>query len=210
MQSLTFQHLLLGIFAVANNFPALGLFLIICKGLSPMKHERLTRIATLSALITMLLSLFTGELVLAFFGISIDAFRITGGILLAMSGVSMLNSQAISTEENTPQKQDFLQKIPVAIVPIGIPLTTGAGTISTITIFSEELKRNHMPIWGLLGAILVMTVIIYITFRYSTGLLKVLGNTGMNVLIKITGLFTLAIGVQFITEGISRLFPALV
>lgn len=175
-----------------------------------MKHERLTRIATLSALITMLLSLFTGELVLAFFGISIDAFRITGGILLAMSGVSMLNSQAISTEENTPQKQDFLQKIPVAIVPIGIPLTTGAGTISTITIFSEELKRNHMPIWGLLGAILVMTVIIYITFRYSTGLLKVLGNTGMNVLIKITGLFTLAIGVQFITEGISRLFPALV
>lgn len=209
MQSLTFQHLLLGIFAVANNFPALGLFLIICKGLGPIKHERLTRIATFSALITMLLALFTGEYVLAFFGISIDAFRITGGIILAMSGVSMLNTKALSTEES-PQKQDFLQKIPVAIVPIGIPLTTGAGTISTITIFSEELKRNHLPIWGLLGAIFVMTIIIYITFRYSTSLLKVLGNTGMNVLIKITGLFTLAIGVQFITEGIASLFPALV
>lgn len=209
MKSLTFQHLLLGIFAVANNFPALGIFLSTCNGLGKIKQERLTRIATLSSLITMLLALFTGQFILEFFGISINAFRITGGIILTMSGVSMLNAKAFSVEE-LQQKRDFRQMIPVAIVPIAIPLTTGAGTISTIAIFSEELHSAHIAIWGLLSAILVMTAIIYISFKYSTGLLKVLGNTGMNVLIKITGLFTLAIGVQFIIDGIASIFPALV
>mgnify|MGYP000284704463 FL=1 len=121
----------------------------------------------------------------------------------------MLNAKTFSTEA-APQKQDLRQMIPVAIVPIAIPLTTGAGTISTITIFSEELHSSHAHIWGLLCAILIMTVIIYITFKYSTTLLKFLGDTGMNVLIKITGLFTLAIGVQFIIDGIAQIFPALV
>ncbi len=209
MQNLTFQHLLLGIFAVANNFPALGVFLTLCQGLSKVKQEQLTRIATLSALITMILAVFTGQFILEFFGISIYAFRITGGIVLAMSGVSMLNAKAFSTEK-LPQKHDLRQMIPVAIVPIAIPLTTGAGTISTITIFSESLHSSHTPIWGLLSAILIMTVIIYISFRYSTTLLKFLGDTGMNVLIKITGLFTLAIGVQFIIDGIASTFPALI
>lgn len=209
MNTLTFQHLLLGIFAVANNFPALGIFLALCKGLSKGKQKKLTRIATLSALITMLLAMFTGQIILDFFGISLDAFRITGGIVLASSGLAMLGAKTLTDEDN-PQKANFSQMIPVAIVPIGIPLTTGAGTISTITLFSGELQKNHMHIWGLLSAILVMTVIIYISFRYSTVVLKVLGNTGMSVLIKITGLFTLAIGVQFILAGISGVFPALI
>ena len=208
MKITTFQHLLLGIFAVANNFPALGPFLAICNGLSKDKQDRLANIATLTSLITMLLALFSVEYILAFFGISLNAFRVTGGLVLAMSGSSMLNSKSNNKVSSVPL-DNFEQKIPVAIVPIAIPLTTGAGTISTITIFAQQLHNEHSSQWGLLAAILIMSIIIYFSFRYSTKLLEILGDTGMNVLIKITGLFTLAIGIQFMVEGFGELFPGL-
>lgn len=209
MKTLTFQHLLLGIFAVANNFPALGPFLAICADLTKDKQQRLGKIATLTSFITMLLAMFSGQYILEFFGISLSAFKITGGLVLCMSGAGMLNSKTDPQPDALPL-QDFEQKIPVAIVPIAVPLTTGAGTISTITIFAEQLHTAHDPIWGLLIAIIIMTIIIYVLFRYSTKLLDVLGHTGMSVLTKITGLFTLAIGIQFIVDGISVIFPGLI
>jgi multiple antibiotic resistance protein len=212
MQNLSFQHILLGIFAVANNLPALGLFLSICNGLSPVKQQRLCNIATLTALITMLVAMLTGQMILEFFGISINAFRIAGGLLLCTSGMQMLHSNPDNNSNNTSSskvRQHFSQLIPIAIVPIGIPLTTGAGTVSTITIFAEQIHHNQNSMWKLFIAILVMTAIIYFTFKYSTLLLKTLGSTGMNVLIKITGLFTLAIGIQFIVDGAQGVFPIL-
>lgn len=208
MKGLTFPHLVLGIFAVANNFTALGPFLRICKGISRKKQIKLAGVVSLTALITMIFTLLTGEITLEFFGISINAFKITGGIILGMSGIHMLNAKP-DAEEVLSNKQDFEQKIPVAIVPIGIPLTTGAGTISTITIFSEALHRNNMSSLNLLVPILVVTTIIYVLFRYSTFLLDILGNTGVDVVTKVMGIFTLALGTQFIVSGISGSFPGL-
>lgn len=206
--TLTFRHLLLGIFAVANNFPAIGPFLALCSGLSKDEENRLAFIATVSSLITMLLAMIAGQSVLAFFGISIDAFRATGGVVLCLSGGKMLASN-VADEITNAVITSFEQKIPAAIVPIAIPLTTGAGTIATITIFSGELKSVGMSFWILLAAILVMSAIIYLVFKYSTKLSHFLGKTGMNVLTKITGLFTMAIGIQFIFDALISVFPGL-
>lgn len=208
MNPLSFQHLLLGIFAVGNPFSALGPFLGICQGVSSKEQEKLCRIATISVLITMLLAMVAGQAILNFFGISINAFRIAGGAILFISGISMLNTKSDVVNVNLPQT-NFAQKIPVAIVPIAIPLTAGAGTISTITLFAEQLSRSHAPIWGLLFAILIMSGVAYVVFRYSPILFQVLGTTGMNVLVKITGLVTLALGTQFIISGIGSVFPVL-
>ena len=204
----TFRHFLLGIFAVANNLPALGAFLALCNGVSQEESRRLAWIATISSLITMLLAMVTGQSILSFFGISINAFRATGGIILCLAGVNMLNANADDSTKNISIKT-FEQKIPAVIVPIAIPLTTGAGTIATITIFAGELKLAHEPLWGLFGAILIMAGIIYVIFKYSTNLLSVLGSTGMNVLIKVTGIFTMAIGIQFIFDALTGVFPGL-
>jgi len=208
MHALSFQHLLLGIFAVGNPFSALGPFLGICQGVSRREQEKLCRIATISVLITMLLAMVAGQAILNFFGISIDAFRIAGGAILFISGIGMLNAKSDVVSTDMP-KTNFAQKIPVAIVPIAIPLTAGAGTISTITLFAEQLSRSHEPLWGLIGAIFIMSAVAYTVFRYSPVLYQVLGNTGMNVLVKITGLVTLALGTQFIISGIGSVFPIL-
>jgi len=155
----------------------------------------------------MVISMLAGSMVLEFFGISISAFQIAGGILLGGTGLSMLHSKSITFAGKDIDQpiEDFSSKVSQAIVPIAMPLTAGAGTISTITLFSATARDTHtMP--ALFLAICIMAVLIYLAFHYAIPLVKLLGNTGMIVLIKVMGLFTLSIGVQFIIAGASTVY----
>lgn len=207
MGEMSFQHYLLGLFAVANNISAIPLFLSLCDGLSKKEQRKLGATATLTAFITMMIAMFTGAMILNFFEISINAFRIAGGLLLLMTGLSMMNSDA-QDPSNQDKKKGFSEKISVAVIPIGIPLTTGAGTISTVILFAENLDA-YSRIIKLSAAITCMTVIIFLFFRYSTGIVKYLGHTGLSVVTKIFGLITLALGIQFILTGLVNTFPVL-
>ena len=208
MNELSFQHYLLGLLAVANNIPAIPLFLELCEGLSPKEQHKLSFIATITSFITMIIAMITGMAILNFFDISIHAFRIAGGLLLLNTGLSMMNSsQQVVVQSG---KSSFSKMISVAVIPISIPLTTGAGTMSTVILFTQQLQHSDALELKLLSAIVCMTVIIYLSFRYSTAIIEVLGHTGMDVLGKIFGLITLALGIQFILSGIQGAFPKLV
>jgi multiple antibiotic resistance protein len=203
----TFQHYLLGLFAVANNFPAIGPFLTLSQGLPPSHVKRVIRITTFSSLLIMLGAYFLGTAVLQFFGISVSAFQIAGGLLLGFSGLSMLNATdpGDSHEKNFDvSHMDVGQMTSSAIVPISLPLTAGAGTMSTITVYAEAARTLNHRI-ELFGAILTMAILIGLMFTFATRLTRLLGHVGMTVLIKVMGLFTLAIGVQFIATGASTL-----
>ena len=207
-KTISLQHFLIGIFAVANNFPAIGPFLQICQGLSRKDQLRLCKTATLTSFIVMLVALAFGRELLDFFGISIAAFRIAGGLLLGVSGINMLNSKP-DDENQVHNPSSYSKVISLAVIPIAIPLTTGAGTFSTIIIYADEVGLNFARLSSLVLAILIITVLIYLIFKYSMKLLDFLGGIGMNVLIKVLGLFTLAIGTQFIILGLIAAFPAL-
>lgn len=207
----TFQRYLLGIFAVANNISAIAPFLVLCAGVSKAQSLKLMSISSLGAFIIMIVSMLFGASVLAFFGISISAFQIAGGILLGTAGMSMLNSKSnsqVAGKEVDLSPEELSAKVSQIIVPITMPLTTGAGTISTVTLFSEEAHRSGtMP--ELFAAICIMVVIIFAILYFAMDLMKFLGSTGMNVLVKVMGLFTLAIGVQFMVTGISTIYKNL-
>lgn len=207
----SFQHYFLGILAVANNIPAIAPFLQLAAGMKPGQVRRITFISSISAFIVMVVSMLAGSTVLEFFGITISAFQIAGGILLGGTGLSMLHAKSISFagKEVEEGPDDFGSKVSQAIVPIAMPLTAGAGTISTITLFSASAKASQTTT-ELFLAICVMAVIVFLVFHYALPLVKILGNTGMNVMIKVMGLFTLAIGVQFIIEGVSTVYKGLV
>jgi multiple antibiotic resistance protein len=205
MDEHAFQHYLLGLFAVANNVPAIPLYLGLIRGRSKEQARRLCLVATLTAFLTMLTAMLTGMAVLSFFEISMPAFRIAGGLLLVNAGFSMMKPVERPAEGQLERSDS--QVISAAVIPIGIPLTTGAGTMSTVILFAESLHHQWPLEWKLLGAILVMTGIIYTGFRYAPTLVRVLGDTGMDVVSKLFGLITLAIGVQFILGGIQAAFP---
>ena len=205
MSEPSFQHYLLGLLAVANNIPAIPLFLSLCRNLSPQEQKKLCFIATLSSFITMTVAMFTGLTILNFFEISIDAFRMAGGLLLISTGLGMMKAskEPAAVAGDTP----FSRMISTAIIPISIPLTTGAGTMSTVILFAQTLHHSDVLGLKLLAAIVCMTVIIYLTFRFSPAIIKFLGETGLDVLTKVFGLITLALGIQFILSGIRGAFP---
>jgi multiple antibiotic resistance protein len=211
-QANTFQHYLLGLIAVANNIPAIAPFLALVGGLTAVQSLRITAVASLSAFLIMIISMLAGAGVLEFFGISISAFQIAGGILLGGTGMSMLSAKSTSSvagKEVAPSADQESALISQAIVPIAMPLTAGAGTISTVTVFSESAARSGTTM-ELFLAISVMSVLIFFIFHYAISLIRILGQTGMSVLIKVMGLFTLAIGVQFIVSGVSTIYRGLI
>jgi len=207
MAELPFQHYLLGLFAVANNVSAIPLYLQLIEGLSKPEQNRLCFVATLTAFLTMMVSMLAGMAVLEFFDISLPAFRIAGGLLLLNAGFSMMKPSEHPAEATGAKS--YSKVISAAVIPVGIPLTTGAGTMSTVILFAESLHHQWPLEWKLLAAILVMTLIIYVSFKPAPLLIHFLGQTGMDVVTKIFGLITLAIGVQFILSGIQRAFPCL-
>jgi len=141
------------------------------------------------------------------FGIGVSAFQIAGCLSLGAGGLSMLNAQDPGdTHEKSCDisRMDSGQMTSSAIVPISLPLTTGAGTMSTITVSANSATSfNHLA--ELLAAILVMARIIALMFVFAARLTTLLGHVVMTVLIKVMGLFTLAIGIQFIVTGCSTI-----
>lgn len=204
---LSFQHYLLGLYAVANNIAALPLHMNLCKGLDTTGQHRLCGVATSASLATMAISMVIGAAVLDFFGISIAAFRIAGGLLLVSSGLKMLNS---SCDESLKLRGANLSDvIPMAVVPIAIPLTTGAGTISTIILFAEG-AHTAVELAKIGVAAVCVSTFNYLTFFFSPAIIRVLGHTGMDIFTKVFGIITLALGLQFILTGLSSAFPVLV
>ncbi len=207
-RELSFQLMFVAIFAVANNFKSLGKFIEITNGLNRHEQFKLSLSATLASLSVMLIALLFGESLLRFLSLSLDSFRVAGGIILAILGIDMIHARKTVDENelnNIPHNYSLV--ISSAIIPVAIPLTTGAGTFSTIIILVDAVGNNWCLYAQLVGAILLQTGFIFVIFRYSDNILRVLGRTGMSVLIRIVGLFTLTLGVQFITTGLKAIFP---
>lgn len=208
----SYQHYLLGLIAVANNIPALAPFIALTVGLDKVTVRRLVIVSSFSAFVIMVVSMFFGTMILHFFGITISAFQIAGGVLLCGTGTSMLNAKTsndVSGKQMEHTEIEYSRFVSTAIVPIALPLTTGAGTISTITLFASMAKKSGtMP--ELFVAILTITLLAFVCFYFANGVVKVLGNIGMSVLIKVMGLFTLAIGVQFIVTAVSTIYKGLI
>jgi multiple antibiotic resistance protein len=204
--SMSYQHYLLGLFAVANNIPAIPLYISLIHRLNKDEQQKICRTATLTAFLTMVISMFSGISILNFFEISVPAFRIAGGMLLIYTGFGMLNSEPKSP---TATDLSFSKLISTAIIPIGIPMTTGAGTMTTIILFADTAHDKPYLNFALMAAILTMTAIIYLSFRYAPKIVKYLDVTGLDVVTKLFGLITLSLGIQFILTGINGAFPKL-
>jgi multiple antibiotic resistance protein len=117
----------------------------------------------------------------------------------------------LNSEPKSPTATDlsFSKLISTAIIPIGIPMTTGAGTMTTIILFADTAHDKPYLNFALMAAILTMTAIIYLSFRYAPKIVKYLDVTGLDVVTKLFGLITLSLGIQFILTGINGAFPKL-
>ena len=143
-----------------------------------------------------------GNIIFSFFGITLHAFRIAGGILFFRIGINMLESKVSRTKSTPKESEEALDKDEIAYTPIGIPLIAGPGAITSVMILSSEATTIPLKLVFFLNIFIVMALT-YFIFRTAEYMSKRFGTTGLRILQRIMGLILMVIAVQFIIEGIT-------
>ena len=174
-----------------------------------MKELKLQKKGSATALITLLLFAILGSLIFSFFGITLEAFQIMGGILFFRNGLRMLDAK-VGRSRTTPAEQEESQESDdIAISPIGIPLIAGPGAITATMLLSSQTPQIYSYLTLGLSIMIVLTFV-YVILRNGDVLMRVLGTSIMRIIQRLMGLILLVIAVQFVINGtISVIKPLL-
>jgi multiple antibiotic resistance protein len=188
---------------IANPFSTAPVFAALTRDYERSVRLRQAYLAAVYMACVLLVSLVAGALILNFFGISLPALRIAGGLIVARIGFSMLSPEPerpISMQD----QQESAEKDDIAFSPIAMPLLSGPGSIAvTISMAtSADDAWDHLPI-GI--GIVVVAFISWFVLRSSVPIVDALGRTGVNALTRLMGLILICIGVQFVATGMLEL-----
>jgi multiple antibiotic resistance protein len=195
-----------GVLAIVNPLSTVPILLSLSREYSNEEYRRTILAAAASVFVILVVSYWIGNEVLAFFSISVNSFRIAGGILIFMTALSMLEARTARTKQTEQEVHETRQKENIAVVPLAIPLTAGPGAISLMIIISGQTETLGDDLAVVVAAFLVSMVAATVWMIGKT-IAAALGQTGMNIITRIMGLLLAAIAVEFIVTGLSAHFP---
>lgn len=175
------------------------IFIALTKG-ADAKHRRgVAYRACLTGAAILFLFAFLGESVLGFIGISMPAFRISGGILLFLTALDMLFERRNKRrEDKTEHPQDMPDP---SIFPIGIPLIAGPGAIASIILLTGQAE-GAVGMASVLGVLCAVLLLVLLFFLAAGMIERALGTTGINVVTRLLGMLLAALSVQFVLDGL--------
>ncbi len=195
---LFFAGSFVSLFSICNPLMAVPVFIPLTSDLSAAEKATLARRAALNVLGILLAFFIAGELILGFFGISIDALRIAGGLMIVSSGYNMLNKKDRLNED---EQEEASEKEDIAFSPLAMPLMSGPGAIAVLIGMATDAQT--IPDYLIIGAvILLVTLVCYGVLRLSDILMARLGETLMKAFARIMGFILLCVGVQSMVNGI--------
>ena len=197
-----FIFLLAALFSVLNPIGTVPIFVGLTQDYTKSERSKVSMITALNVFIILIISFFIGQYVLTFFGITITALRIAGGIIIASSGFSLLNGK-FSKNRGIGKKveEDIHMRNSIALTPLAMPMLDGPGSISLLIAFYQEHNTTNEIIYSSL-AILIVSVLIFIILRSAHYLAKILGASGIVAISRIIGFLTIAIGIQYIISSV--------
>jgi multiple antibiotic resistance protein len=199
---------LVGIFAILNPLGIIPVYLSLMAGRSSDEMHS-TALKTAVAVATILiLSVWVGESLLMFFGIGIPSFRVGGGLLLLIIAIAMFDAKLSMARHTHAEQIEAEAKNDLSVVPLAIPLLAGPGAIS-LTIVDAHQAGNWADKAVLSAGIVVIAIIIWVILWLAEPIGKRLGTTGLNIATRIMGLILAAMAVQFMADGLLKLFPGL-
>ncbi|WJV55806.1 YchE family NAAT transporter [Prodigiosinella aquatilis] len=198
----------IGLFALVNPIGILPVFISMTNYQGTIGRNKTNLTANLSVVGILWGSLFFGDGILRLFGISIDSFRIAGGILVVTIAMSMISGKLGEDKQNKQEKTETANRESIGVVPLALPLMAGPGAISSTIVWSSRY-HGWLNLFGLSLAIAIFAFCCWLLFRVAPILVKVLGQTGINVVTRIMGLLLMSLGIEFIVTGIKAIFPGL-
>ncbi|MFT4343723.1 MAG: MarC family protein, partial [Candidatus Woesearchaeota archaeon] len=192
------------IFTIMNPFVSTSVFLSITKGDSKASKRMQARKAAITAALVLMIFGVAGNLIFSFFSITLDAFLIAGGLIIAQIGFNMLKDREVIKE---PQEEEAVIKKDVSITPLAIPMMSGPGAIATSLVITSRAE-SVIDLFAFFAAVIAVCITAYFIISRSAVIHKVLGENGAKAADKILGLIVLVMGVQLIINGVSGLIEA--
>ena len=199
----------MGFFAIMNPIANTPIFLGLTAEDSPAVKRKIAARALIMSFGIIVVFSALGKLIFQLFGITLPAFRITGGVLVALVGYQMLHGGEHSSVQH-PKEEDRNNRtdaeMELAISPLAMPILAGPGTITTAMSFSAS--GGVAGYFVTVGMFLVLCAITYLFFIFGERVVKYLGTNGIKVITRLMGLILAVIGVQMLISGIEGAIKA--
>lgn len=203
------------LFPIVNPIGNTPIFLSLTRGLSNHGRVALARMIALNGLILVLASIFIGTHILAFFGISLPVVQVGGGLIVISTGWSLLRQTDDSGPDPKGQQEcNEAEYSRQAFYPLTLPLTVGPGSISVAIAIGANRAQGDEWRWsliaGMLAGALLIAASIYLSYRFAERIGRTLGDSAMNVIIRLSSFILVCVGVQILWNGLSVLLRTVV
>lgn len=204
-----FAYILLvvaGLIPIANPFSTAPVFIGMTAGLSKQERNQIANLAVTYMFTVLVVFLLLGTMILEFFGISLHALRIAGGLIVAVIGFRMLFEPDNAPSHSVRRSHDDVKK--QAFTPLAMPMLSGPGSISVIMGAAAQISELETLADQTIGYAVVITgialtvFICWVVLRASGSVVKFMGASGIDALTKVMGFLLVSIGVQFVITGI--------
>lgn len=195
-----------GLFSVVNPLGAIPVFLAMSPSFTHEERKETALHASIYFTIILLIFFLAGSAILSFFGISLTALRIAGGIIIFGSGTQLLTGRmAKSRAINSEVKAEALEKEDISFTPLAMPLLSGPGSISLMigyfSAYNDWSDRSMV-----VAALIVIGIVVYLVLRTSPLIFKFLGVAGIKAISRIMGFIAMSIGVELIVSSVKEIF----
>ena len=200
------------LFALLNPLGMLPVFVGYTSAMSVAVQRWLALFVSMTVLGLMLLFLFTGHALLAFFGITLDSFRLAGGILLLLIGIRIVTgdpakaARDLVVQAQTSTLNEAKSVYRQIVVPFAMPLLVGPGVIANLILYASEARtaKSDTLELGLIGVTIAVSAVTFVILLSGRYLRDLMGDVGLSILTRILGLLVASIGVQFMVTGLSN------
>ncbi|SDG74458.1 MarC family protein [Psychroflexus sediminis] len=194
-------------FTIINPLGVMPIFMTMTSDLDQASRKSTAKKAIVASFVTILIFAFTGQILFTFFGISVNSFRVVGGIIFFLMGMDMLQARLGKVKVQEAEIKTYVNDI--SITPLAIPMICGPGAITNAIVMMEDAQSVEMKT-VLIGAIIVVMGITLAILLSAGKIMKILGQTGNNVLMRLMGLIIMVIAIEFFLSGFKPIFQDII
>ena len=192
------------LFAVINPLGITPIFVAMTEKYDSKTRSKIARKGIITGSMILIVFTLLGSIIFQFYGITVEAFQIMGGVIFFRSGMRMLDAKVGRSRTTESEREEFKDTDEIAISPIGVPLITGPGAITGVVILSGKAPTNF-SVLVLLFSVIISMFIFYFILKAGNYIGQKIGIAGMRVIERMMGLILMVIAVQFIINGIETI-----
>ncbi|MEL6302674.1 MAG: MarC family protein [Pseudomonadota bacterium] len=195
------------LFVVIEPITLVPLFGALTRGGEPTYRRKMAiKSIVLSTIIFWVFAL-AGQSLLETLGINVASFKIAGGLLLFLIAVDMVFARQSGLRSTTVREQDEARyREDISVFPLAFPLIAGPGALATLLLLLVELQDNWIEFLGLMAMAMLVLAIALVMMLLTSPIIRVMGETGANVVSRLTGVILVALAVQYVVDGVNTLF----